>query len=137
VFEYHGWVTIGVSSADEDETALLDRIVERVRRAVRDFGDIDLVDLRWANGVPMLHFAGMDKHGGVMAPELLDLFTRVGTLAPGSYGLLHVWDDQDLQHDNEFRVHRMARGQVTELADTYLSPVAPVIVDAYPEFDAE
>jgi hypothetical protein len=29
----------------------------------------------------------------------------------------------------------MARGQVTENADTFLSPIAPTIVDAYPEFD--
>jgi hypothetical protein len=132
VFEYHGWVTI---QATDDETSLLERIVERVHRAVRDFGEIDLVDLRWVNGVPVLHLGGLDKHGATMAPDLLDLFTRVGELAPGSYGLLHVWDDQDLQHDNEFRVHRMARGQVTEMADTLLSPVAPTIVDVYPEFD--
>jgi hypothetical protein len=132
VFEYHGWVTI---QATDDETALVERIVERVRRAVRDFGDLDLVDLRWVNGVPILHLGGLAKHGATMAPDLLDLFTRIGELAPGSYGLLHVWDDQDLEHDNEFRVHRMARGQVTEQADSLLSPVAPTIVDAYPEFD--
>ena len=41
MFEYHGWVTI---QATDDETALVERIVERVRRAVRDFGDLDLVD---------------------------------------------------------------------------------------------
>jgi hypothetical protein len=132
VFEYHGWVTI---QANDDETSLLERLVERVHRAVRDFGEIDLVDLRWVNGVPVLHLGGLDKHGATMAPDLLDLYTRIGELAPGSYGLLHVWDDQDLQHDNEFRVHRMARGQVTEMADTLLSPVAPTIVDAYPDFD--
>jgi len=132
VLEYHGWVTL---QATDDETSLLERIVERVHRAVRDFGEIDLVDLRWVNGVPMLHLGGMDKHGATMAPELLELFTRIGELAPGSYGLLHVWDDQDLQNDNEFRVHRMARGQVTDFSDTLLSPVAPTIVDVYPEFD--
>jgi hypothetical protein len=135
VLEYHGWVTIQATATGYHEPALLDRIVERVRRAVRDFAGLDLVDLRWVNGLPVLHFGGADKHGATMAPELLDLFTRIGELAPGSYGLLHVWDDQDLLHDNEFRVHRMARGQVTENADTLLSPIAPTIVDACPEFD--
>jgi hypothetical protein len=135
VFEYHGWVTIQATAAGDDESALLDRMVDRVRRAVRDFGGLDLVDLRCVNGVPMLHIGGMDKHGATMAPDLLDLFTRIGELAPGSYGLLHVWDDQELVHDNVFRVHRMARGQVSECADAFLSPVAPTIVDAYPEFD--
>jgi hypothetical protein len=135
VFEYHGWVTIQATATGDSEFALLERIVERVRRAVRDFGDLDLVDLRWVNGVPVLHLGGMDKHGATIAPDLLDLFTRVGELAPGSYGLLHVWDDQDIEHDNDFRVHRMARGQVSERADAFLSPVAPTVVDAYPEFD--
>lgn len=135
MFEYHGWVTIQATSTGEDECALLERIVERVRRAVRDFGDLELADLRWVNGVPLLHLGGMDKHGATMAPELLDLFTRVGELAPGSYGLLHVWDDQDVERDNDFRVYRMVRGQVSEHADTLLSPVAPVVVDAYAGFD--
>ncbi|KFU81046.1 immunity 7 family protein [Amycolatopsis lurida] len=131
MFEYHGWVTIQASPSGDDDAALLERIVERVHRAVRDFGDADLLDLRWASGVPVLHLGGMDKHGTAIAPELVDLFTRVGDLAPGSYGLLHVWDDQDPDHDNEFKVYRMARGLVTERGDDHLSPVAPTVMDGY------
>ncbi|ONF62770.1 immunity 7 family protein [Amycolatopsis keratiniphila] len=131
MFEYHGWVTIQASPSGDDDAALLERIVERVHRAVRDFDDGDLLDLRWAAGVPVLHLGGMDKHGTAIAPELVDLFTRVGDLAPGSYGLLHVWDDQDPEHDNEFKVYRMARGLVTERGDEHLSPVAPTVMDGY------
>ncbi|MFC3453222.1 immunity 7 family protein [Amycolatopsis speibonae] len=131
MFEYHGWVTIQASPSGDDDAALLERIVERVHRAVRDFDDGDLVDLRWAAGAPVLHLGGMDKHGTTIAPELVDLFTRVGDLAPGSYGLLHVWDDQDPEHDNEFKVYRMARGLVTEHRDEHLSPVAPTVLDGY------
>ncbi|MEC3981425.1 immunity 7 family protein [Amycolatopsis sp. H20-H5] len=131
MFEYHGWVTIGDSATGDDDAALLERLVDRVGRAIRDFADFDLLDLRWVNGVPVLHLGGLDKHGSTVGPELIDLFTRVGELAPGSYGLLHVWDDQDPLHDNEFRVHRMARGQVVEQADTHLSPVTPTLLDGY------
>ncbi|MFD8492543.1 Imm7 family immunity protein [Amycolatopsis sp. NPDC059657] len=136
MYEYHGWVTLQATSSGDDDPSLLERIVERVHRAVRDFGELDVVDLQWINGVPQLHLGGLAKHGATFGPDLLDLYTRVGELAPGSYGLLHVWDDQDEDHDNDFRVHRMARGQVTELADQHLSPVAPTVIDGYPEFDS-
>lgn len=131
MFEYHGWATIQATASGDDDAALLERLVERVRRAVRDAGEFDLVDLRWSAGMPVLHFGGCDKHGGTLGPELIELFTRVGELAAGSYGLLHIWDDQDPEHDNEFRVYRMARGQVTEQSDVHLTPVAPTVLDVY------
>ncbi|MET7990666.1 immunity 7 family protein [Amycolatopsis sp. NPDC005232] len=131
MYEYHGWVTIAATTSGDDDAALLERLVDRVHRAVRDAGTLDLVDLRWSAGMPMLHLGGLDKHGGAIAPELLETFTRVGELAPGSYGLLHVWDDQDPDHDNEFRVFRMARGLVTEFRDEHLTPVAPTVLDVY------
>ena len=131
MFEYHGWVTIQATASGDDDAALLERLVDRVHRAIRDARDFDLVDLRWSAGMPMLHLGGFDKHGGRLGPELLDLFTRVGELAPGSYGLLHTWDDQDTENDNNFRVYRMARGQVTEREDPHLTPVAPTVLDVY------
>ncbi len=131
MFEYHGWATIQATASGDDDAALLERLVERVHRAIRDAGEFDLVDLRWSAGMPVLHFGGCDKHGGTLGPELLELFTRVGELAAGSYGLLHMWDDQDPEHDNEFRVYRMARGQVTEQSDVHLTPVAPTVLDVY------
>ena len=131
MFEYHGWVTIQATASGDDDAALLERLVDRVHRAIRDAADLDLVDLRWSAGIPMLHFAGFDKHGGHLGPELLTLFTRAGELAPGSYGLLYTWDDQDTENDNNFRVYRMARGQVTEREDPHLTPVAPTILDTY------
>ncbi|RJQ90642.1 immunity 7 family protein [Amycolatopsis panacis] len=131
MFEYHGWVTIATTASGDDDAALLERLVDRVHRTLRDAGTLDLVDLRWSSGLPMLHLGGLDKHGGAISPELLETFARVGELAPGSYGLLHVWDDQDPECDNEFRVFRMARGQVTEQRDPHLTPVAPTVLDSY------
>ena len=60
----------------------------------------------------------------------------------GNYGLLHVHDDEDgrdrhsktAEHgepdfDNAFRVWRLARGVISEHADTLLSPIVPTVVD--------
>ncbi|RZQ62130.1 Imm7 family immunity protein [Amycolatopsis suaedae] len=129
MYEYHGWVTIQVSADESEPDGLLDRAVERVGRLVREFAAPGLVDLRWANGVPVLHLGGVLKRPSTLGPELIRLFARVGELAPGSYGLLYVLDDEDFGHDNEFRVYRMARGQVTERADPFLTPVVPTILE--------
>lgn len=136
MFEYHGWVTIQVSADGDEPDGLLERAVERVGRVVREFGNAQLVDLRYANGVPVLHLGGVLKRPSTVGASLLHLFIRVGELAPASYGLLHVHDDEDFAHGNEFRVYRMVRGQVTECADPFLSPVVPTVADAdaYAEF---
>ncbi|GAB3355965.1 Imm7 family immunity protein [Amycolatopsis echigonensis] len=131
MFEYHGWVTIAATATGDDDAALLARLVERVHRSLKNTTMLDLVDLRWSAGLPMLHLGGLDKHGGTITPQLLETFARVGELAPGSYGLLHIWDDQDPEHDNAFQVYRMARGQITEQKDAHLSPVAPTVLDTY------
>ncbi|MGW4396475.1 Imm7 family immunity protein [Amycolatopsis nivea] len=131
MFEYHGWVTIAATATGDDDAALLERLVERVHRSLNNTTMLDLVDLRWSAGLPMLHLGGLDKHGGAITPQLLETFARVGELAPGSYGLLHIWDDQHPEHDNAFQVYRMARGQLTEQKDEHLSPIAPTVLDTY------
>jgi hypothetical protein len=47
-------------------------------------------------------------------------------LAPGSYGLLHILDDEDPGHETEARVHRLVRGEVVEHTGELLSPTIPV-----------
>jgi len=50
---------------------------------------------------------------------------------PFSYGLLYVHDDEDhsrgADHENDFRVWRLARGGFGELADPFLSPYIPTV----------
>ncbi|MFH8387736.1 Imm7 family immunity protein [Kitasatospora sp. NPDC018058] len=85
-----------------------------------------LLDLRWRNGAPFLHFRGWRNHRDA---EVLDFFREVGRRAPGSYGLLHVRDDEDLAHENGVRVLRMARDEVSEHQEPLLSPCIPVLED--------
>lgn len=85
------------------------------------------------NGVPFLHLAGEPNHCGTWGTAILGIFERVGQIAPGSYGLLYVRDDESNQYPNEFRVFRLARGQVTEHPDVLLSPVIPSVEDAWPD----
>lgn len=61
--------------------------------------------------------------------EILWFFAEVGRRAPGSYGLLHVRDDEHAGRDNEVLVLRLVRGEVTEHAEPLLSPCIPVLED--------
>ncbi len=59
--------------------------------------------------------------------ELLELITRK---APGSYGLLHLKDDEDPEgRDNEFVIYKMHRGKLDSTFDSLLSPCQPTITD--------
>lgn len=127
MFEYHGWITIYESAGDDDGDPLA--LVERIRRRVDEVAGPYLLDLRFVNGVPSLHLAGFPNHRGLHGGDVEALFAAVGALAPGSYGLLYVRDDESADHANEFRVFRMARGRVTEHADPFLSPCVPTVED--------
>ncbi|MER7823050.1 immunity protein 7 of polymorphic toxin system [Streptomyces sp. CG 926] len=128
MFEYHGWVTVHESATDDDDPVRQAEIVEALQRRVDEIAGPCLLDLRRMNGELFLHFGGFSNH---RAPEILDLFRYVGTVAPGSYGLLHVRDDEDPRHENEVRVLRLVRGNVTQHTESSLSPCVPVLEDPF------
>ncbi|MEI5519937.1 Imm7 family immunity protein [Streptomyces brasiliscabiei] len=125
MFEYHGWITICDGATDDEDDSRLAEIVESLRHRVQEIASPYLLDLRWMNGEPFLHMGGFSNHR--TSPEILELFCHVGTIAPGSYGLLHLRDDEDSAHDNEVRVLRLARGSVTEHTEPLLSPSVPTL----------
>lgn len=127
MFEYHGWLTIQASAGDEKpaETAVAAALVEAELAQLRSGSG--LVDVRTVNGSPQVHFGGLLNHGGHVVGST---FRRLGEVAPGSYGLLYVRDDEDpTGRDNEFQVLIMRRGQVGEAKDSHLSPCIPLVED--------
>lgn len=72
-----------------------------------------------------------------------DLLNWLAQSSSGSYGVLHVHDDEDrnrrnvsqggadtCDHSNEFRIWCLKRGSLCEHADTLLSPLVPAVKDA-------
>ncbi|MFE4631864.1 Imm7 family immunity protein [Streptomyces sp. NPDC056773] len=129
MFEYHGWITIRETAADDDDPTRLTEIVESLRHTIDEIASPYLLDLRWMNGEPFIHIGGFSNHR--TSPEILDLFSQVGRTAPGSYGLLHLRDDEDPAHENEVRVLRLARGTVTRHTEPLLSPCIPTLEDPF------
>ncbi|MFI1364852.1 Imm7 family immunity protein [Streptomyces griseochromogenes] len=128
MFEYHGWITVRESAGEEGEDdSRLRQIVEELRERISLMDSPYLLDLRWMNGEPFIHLGGHSNHRS--APDVLELFRHVAVIAPGSYGLLHVRDDEDRGHENEVRVLRLARGGLTEHTEPLLSPCVPALED--------
>jgi hypothetical protein len=129
MFEYHGWITIRDSAAEDEDNSRLAEIFESLQQRIQQIAIPYLLDIRWMNGEPFLHMGGFSNHR--TSPEILDLFNHVGAIAPGSYGLLHIRDDEDRAHFNEVRVVRLARGNVTQHTEPLLSPCIPTLEDPF------
>lgn len=129
MFEYHGWIAVRQSLGDDDDEARLRQIVDELRPRIAEMASPYLLDLRWMNGGPFTHLEGHSNHRS--SPDVVGLFEHVGAAAPGSYGLLHIRDDEDPGHANEVRVLRLARGTVTRHTEALLSPCVPTVEDPF------
>ena len=78
----------------------------------------------------MLCLAGLANYRGILEDDLINVFREIGEKAPGSYGLLYIADDENVEFDNEFRVGKLVRGKLEFVFDPFLSPRIPVIEDS-------
>jgi hypothetical protein len=137
VFEYHGWATIRETfRAEELREDPAPATLEAVQRLIAPHSEMfnRVADLRIANGDWHLWLAGLHNHRD---EGVIDLFRGVAATAPGSYGLLYVFDDElgDGRDDarNSWRCWVMKRGEVSETEDALLSPHVPTVEDALSE----
>jgi hypothetical protein len=129
MFEYHGWITVRETATDDDDEPRLRQIVDELHLHLAQMDSPYLLDLRWMYGEPFIHLGGYSNHRS--SPDVVELFERVAVVAPGSYGLLHVMDDEDPEHENEVRVLRLVRGRVTQHTEALLSPYIPTVEDPF------
>jgi Immunity protein 7 len=100
-----------------------DATVHRVRQLLAnapvavDLGSV--ADLRYSTGDWHVWLAALRNH---RQPLVLELFAQIGQLAPGSYRLLHVHDDEDQEHRNDWLCRTMLRGRVECSPEQRLSP---------------
>ncbi|MFJ2178870.1 Imm7 family immunity protein [Streptomyces sp. NPDC087851] len=125
MFEYHGWITVRETADGDDDEARLREIVDELQLRIAQMDSPYLLDLRWMNGEPFIHLGGNSNHRS--SPDVVELFEYAAVVAPGSYGLLHVRDDEEPDHENEVRVLRLARGVVTQHTEALLSPCIPTV----------
>jgi hypothetical protein len=129
--EYHGWITLRDTSSheetNEDRLAVLAALVQQ--EIERRSAPHRIIGMKTVNANYFVWFAGCTNHWSSDVDDLFELLKFIATQAPGSYGLLYLWDDEDRRHENEFRVWKLAKGTVSEQVDPFLSPCVPTIED--------
>ncbi len=127
MYEYHGWLSLRESPSEIDGGKLGQSIV-RIEQLIAEFPDKSaVVGLKRINGMYSLWITGHSNH---KSDCTLKLFKQIATEAPRTYGVLFIWDDEDLSGlSNAFQVWKLARGNAVQVADTLLSPCVPTIED--------
>ena len=127
--EFHGWATIRYHTHDTSQS-LQDQCWKKIEDHIPSLPVPNLVHLQKYNGCDSLHIAGQHNHE---AEYVIELFRWIAQVAPGSYGILYFQDDEDEKYENEFRVWRLCRGELTEHDDPLLSPYVPTVEDEHDE----
>lgn len=134
MIELHGWLTIRPTYLDEDNHPEIDE--DRIYKEVEDlveslkFGALEKV--KWKNGTCHINISYYSNHENPETEEILKAFDDIAHLAPGSYGLVYYWNDENYDandYENAFRVLVIKRGTCEWKDDFFLSPCIPVIED--------
>jgi len=129
MIEFNGWAIIRESFREEDDNdELLNLIVKQIEQKIStelDNGN-EIYSLNCLNGT--YHLSIMVNHNH-RTEHVIDFFNWIAEISKGSYGILYVQDDEDIERGNEnkFKVWSMKKGKVTELNDIYLSPINPEV----------
>jgi len=133
--ELHGWATIREGYTADCEEEKTGDIVSLLSQEVSRIGlDEPLLHIVQNNGEAFLTVTRLTNHFSGVVQEILDLFMRIAVIAPGSYGLLYLHDDEDGNGwMNDFQVYVLAKGVVTKRRDPFLSPCIPTVEDPWPD----
>ena len=127
--EVHGWITLRETYKvvdDDNIEALLKLIHNEIKKI-----EYPQIQINVNNGNYYIEFSVYTNHMSREIHDLIALFETVGKIAEGSYGLLYLLNDEDKENNNNFVVHRLARGTVEVYPDTLLSPVIPTVEDVW------
>jgi len=133
MIEAHGWLTLSYSDYDSED--------EPQRRFITAFRNFMAQKYPWVlvdsygrfttrNGLECFAIDALHNHKGEPF-YILEIFSWVASNSTGSYGLLHLYDDEDAAHNNEFQVYIVKRGQLIKAQDAFLSPYFEEVEQEY------
>ncbi len=134
MFIYHGWIEIeheghlqayleGELDTLEYKKRLL-AITKHLTTIAAEQFDLSAIDLSVmegrTNGIITVHLSGDRNHFHSGVRDLLDW---IKAHAPMSHGLIFCRSSEIERYYNKYWVLRLAKNEVQELVDTYLSPI--------------
>ncbi len=130
MIEYYGWLRILDNAYESDSKELL-KTIKEVETLTRKFGNNDRIfELKCINSRCILCTAGSTNHKNAYVLEIIELFKTISVIAPGTYGLLYLLDDEDDKgKDDEFQVFKISKGKMIVEKEQLLSPCSKIIFD--------
>lgn len=126
MLEYQGWATVREAFRESDEDdALLGEAIKAIRKRVEDVGAQTNVRAEFLtlNGSPRLMVVGVGNRKDSRWEATLELFSFIAKVAPGSYGELSFWDDEEADGKNEvYQSYIMKKGMIALQEHPFLSP---------------
>jgi hypothetical protein len=110
------------------------KIVNQIKDHIKELDwKHGVLDIRVINGAFHIWSSGHHNHKATGAYCPIEFFQYIAKVAPGSYGILYVFDDEDMIDDNsnKFKVYVLAKGSLLEHKDPFLSPFVPT-VESFP-----
>lgn len=136
MIELRGWLTIWPTYMDEDKHPEIDEeaIYKEVEAFVESLELHTIEKVKWRNGICHIDVSYFSNHENGQTKELLFAFENIARIAPGSYGLVYYWNDENYgsnPYENEFRVLVIKRGICEWKDDPFLSPCIPTLADPW------
>jgi len=130
MYAYRLWIELRESTEDADCGELVAKAQELQSLIHEKLTMIRQPDTCVANVNYSMIFqcSGGSNHRGTNHDNLLEVLRFVVSRLPGSFGLVYWSDDEDPDMDG-FRVIVIARGQLHERLDPFLSPKNPTVED--------
>ncbi len=131
MFELHCWITIReTAQAKQNEEENLDAILYEIKKRIQSL-NWNKLQIKVRNGEHYIETSLFSNRKASDATELLEFFSFVAKIACGSYGMIYILDDEDINgKNNEFQVYSISRGVLHKQKDTFLSPFIPTVEDA-------
>ncbi|MCZ7421214.1 Imm7 family immunity protein [Verrucosispora sp. WMMA2121] len=132
MYEFHGWFRLS-QTTEESDVGQLHAIIDELNEMIAglDFPTNVSAEVTVLNGEYHLLLHGVANRRRDEAAGMRQVLKFVARRLPGSYGLLYEKDEEMPvpPGPNAFLVHVMARGDITERLDPFLSPLHPVVED--------
>jgi hypothetical protein len=132
MFEIHGWVVIreAFNESGESDDAL-SFAISKIQRELdkMDFGSFS-GQLTNQNGAHNLTLSGLFNRPASRWEAIKALLATIVKVAPGSYGLVHFFDDEVSGNDaGLFKVYVIKKGNIELFTEKNLSPYFTEVED--------
>ena len=131
MYEYHLWIELS-ESTEESDCGQLETKIDALKTLVREKLNCKPADpIVNVNYSELFQCSGGSNHRGTDHDSLMEVLQYLVESLPGSHGIVYWSDDENPGNAffDGYRVLVVAKGEIHERYDPFLSPRVPVVED--------